>query len=106
MRQDNFELGKFPSNQLDEINIRIYRDMLLAKVRRRVKEAEGKGLSLNKDEIEAITREEWEKMTEWKWLPRPMYQTGIHHPSSFPGKRSATPFSWPGISREFGVKDK
>ncbi len=78
MKQDNFELGKFPSNQLDEINIRIYQNMLLAKVRRRVKEAEGKGLSLNKDEIEAIASEEWKNMTQWKkLLPKSSYRMGL-----------------------------
>lgn len=91
MKQDKFELSKIPSNQLDEINTRIYRDMLLAKVRRRVAEAqEEKGHALNEEEVAAITREEWEKMTQWrKLLPKSSYKSMMSS-----DKRSSTIFNW------------
>lgn len=47
---------------VDRTNSGAYRTILLQKVRHRLAEEEKKGPLLNEDDVEAIIREEWEKM--------------------------------------------
>ena len=58
---------------MEQVDIAIYRATLLAKTKRKVAEAEGKGAPLEKSEVEAIVSEEWRR---WEKLLSPKETTG------------------------------
>ena len=77
--------------RMEQVDIAIYRATLLAKTKRKVAEAERKGTPLEKSEVEAIVREEWQR---WENLLSPKETTGEEY------ERSEEKFESPDLLRQ------